>query len=269
MAGQEKPTLSLSTFTEAGQCWTLALLVLFLWNPSCQGDALLDRDEQLLSGQIVTLEDEEITIETENGTRTLPLQQVKSFRIDRTPELQQAPQQAPLSIEPILQNQQHLLERIESLAQALAKLEREVLSLRSASRDLIGQRSETPQDSNPMNQLSVLNVQVQPQSGSTKVTGQVLNLTESPIMGVQVDVVIYGGSGTLGRGGGQKTKTGRVAPEILEPGQMGAFSVSFEGRLFIENYEVFPRISNQPPPKKYSPARDGRETKETSPRSRP
>jgi hypothetical protein len=217
-------------------CAFLLLACLRLSSPAA-ADALLDKDGQLWSGKILSMEDGAISIETDGNTQRILIDRVESFRIERST----APQPAPVPFDQLLSGQQSLASRIEAIAQSLANLERQLVNVQTGQQAQSDRLLERTLDVNPQSRLSVINAQVTTQQGNTAVVGQVVNQAEVPMSNIQVEVVVYGSAGELGAENGSKSKTGMVEPKLLAPGAIGTFNVQFNGRLMVTNFEVLPR----------------------------
>jgi hypothetical protein len=215
---------------------------LFLLSCGClypvTADSLTGSNGLTLTGEIVSMVEGELTFKTQVGIHKLPMNEVKSFTIDRgasVKSIQSASNQSS-SIDV-----KQLLDRLDSLASTLANLERQILRVQTTQETQIRQVDQRTYDLNPERSLKVANTRLNKRSSATVVTGQIINESASQISNVQAEVVLYGRTGRLRLSGGEKRQTVPVSPVILEPGQTGTFTAQFEGGLVVSNFEVFPK----------------------------
>lgn len=220
--------------------WVLVLSVLALPVSGARADALVDSQDRLITGAILSMEDGSLSIDTEGGLQVLPLDKIKSFKIDRKPDAEPT----PFPFEEIMTNQQRLAERLDNLMMAISNIEKQLGGVQVAQEQQAQRLVERTLDVNPQASMVISNSQISHQGGKTVVTGQVLNQAQVGVFNVQVEVTLYGETGKLRSQGGKKSKTVKVTPDLLPPGGMGTFSAQFDGLLDVRNFEVQPRGYN-------------------------
>jgi len=217
---------------------SLCLLGFFSLHP-VEADTLVGTNGLSLTGEIISMMNGELTFKTQVGTHTLPMSEVRSFTIDRTSTAGSVPSATPQTAQ---LNDKQILSRLDSLATAIASLERQILKIQTTQDSqgkLIEQRTY---DIYPQRNLKVTNTRVNHRPSGTIVTGQIVNGSSVPMSSVQAEVVLYGRTGKLRTNGGEMRLTVPVSPMVLEPGQTGTFSAQFESGLVVSNYEVFPKV---------------------------
>ncbi|NUN96463.1 MAG: hypothetical protein HUU16_09840 [Candidatus Omnitrophica bacterium] len=221
-------------------CWLGALTVFSSLAGKARADALIDSQDRLITGTILSMDKGNLSIDTEGGLHVLPLDKVKSFKIDRKPDAEPT----PFPFEEIMTNQQRLAERLDNLMMVISNIEKQLGGVQVAQERQAQRLVERTLDLNAQARMAISNSQISHQGGKTVVTGQVLNQAEVGVFNVQVEVTLYGDTGKIRNEGGKKSKTVKVAPDLLPPGGTGTFTAQFDGPLDVRNFEVQPRGYN-------------------------
>jgi len=218
---------------------TLSMIPFLISVSGIQADVVGLKDGTLVTGKIHSSQEGILVVETQGGRRSISIEKMASFVVE--PGIMEGSQDFEPLMERIIQNLDRIASRMESISQRIETLEMQLLNVQTGQDVQTRHILERTREMNPAQRLVVRNENLVKAGGGYTVTGQVWNESGTPLSGIHVDVIVYGGSGRLAKEGGTKQTRAAVTPIVLEPGQVGTFSARFKGRFQIDRFDVIPQ----------------------------
>ncbi len=214
------------------KCWLIsAILLVVLISKTSFADEIAKNNGDLVRGIVVGMEEGKLVVQTQAGVSQVDMETVKGFSIAEKSEDRVSEE----LLNQLMNMQEQILQRIDYLSQSLANLERQLLNVQTNQQVNADRLTQRTREVNPLGRLIVTGYQVNRAGGSTVVTGQLVNQSETPMNNVQVDVYVYGSTGRLKSEGGQKKVTVFSQPSTLAPGQAAVFTGTFRDSYQVDN----------------------------------